>query len=1013
MADRYWVGGTASWDATAGTKWATTSGGAGGSAVPGASDDVFFDAASGAVTVTVAAGTATCKNLDFTGFTGTFAGTGTLSIRGNTTLAAGMTRTYTGPINIAGGVTQTLTTNGKALASTITVAAASTTLSLSDALNNGTAQILVNIGTFLTNNNTVTCGTFASATSNACVITLGSSTINCVTWTLTGSSITLNAGTSTIQSTNRTIIFNGGGKTYYNVILSPTGTPVTMTMNGANTFNDLTLTAPANKTTQISLSADITVNGTLTLAGNSAINRILVYSSVTGTPRTITAAALSLSGVDFMDITGAGAASWNLAAITYLSGDCGGNSGITFTTAAAQTWNGGTGNWSTAARWTSRVPLPQDSVIFDSGSFTAGSQTVTADMPRACTDFTITGVTNSPTFNIGSLAKTFFGSFAWDSSTFTITGGAVSHQMMGRGSHTILTSGKAVGCALSFSGGGTYTLSDDLTTGAGTGITVVYGTFDANDKNLSIGSLSRAAGLTATTEIYMGSGTWSLISTGGTQVNFLSVTGLTVYPETSKLLVGAGGGSSAITIRTLGVTLNDIEIYSSYSGTVTFIHGGTFNDFIATGSAKSLIFTAGTTITVSAWSVEGSAGNVITINSTTTTNFTLSKASGTVNTDYLSIANSDAGGGATWYAGPNSTDAGGGNTGWIFTAAVFSTTKPMQYVIDGPHSITESSQYTVKASASVTKSSQYCVVTTPTAPTLQLQYEIAASTAISITDQLQYCVVSPVAPTKSLQYTVTAPASVTKSLQYTIDYATALTKSLQYAVVPSVAITQQLAYTVITSASVTLGMQYTVGIPSSYTKQAQYAVITEASVTESLSYAVKTEASLTKQLQYSVWVPGSYTKQAQYAVVVPASVTEPLTYAVVIEQSVTKSLQYAVGLPGSYTKDLQYCVTVGVALDLPLSYLVTIQNAVTLAAQYAIAGPTAITKPMVYTVVAGAAITKALAYSVITTHAAITKAMTYDVQTSSYPYHKMTTLPYSSATGPYTRVTAPYTAIPR
>ena len=30
MADRYWVGGTAAWDGTAGTKWALTSGGAGG-----------------------------------------------------------------------------------------------------------------------------------------------------------------------------------------------------------------------------------------------------------------------------------------------------------------------------------------------------------------------------------------------------------------------------------------------------------------------------------------------------------------------------------------------------------------------------------------------------------------------------------------------------------------------------------------------------------------------------------------------------------------------------------------------------------------------------------------------------------------------------------------------------------------------------------------------------------------------------------------------------------------------
>ena len=43
MAARYWVGGTANWDATAGTKWALTSGGAGGQAVPTSADDVFID----------------------------------------------------------------------------------------------------------------------------------------------------------------------------------------------------------------------------------------------------------------------------------------------------------------------------------------------------------------------------------------------------------------------------------------------------------------------------------------------------------------------------------------------------------------------------------------------------------------------------------------------------------------------------------------------------------------------------------------------------------------------------------------------------------------------------------------------------------------------------------------------------------------------------------------------------------------------------------------------------------
>lgn len=71
MANRYWVGGSASWDGTAGTKWALTDGGAGGQAIPTSTDDVFFTATSGAVTVTLVSGWDSCKNLNCTGFTGT------------------------------------------------------------------------------------------------------------------------------------------------------------------------------------------------------------------------------------------------------------------------------------------------------------------------------------------------------------------------------------------------------------------------------------------------------------------------------------------------------------------------------------------------------------------------------------------------------------------------------------------------------------------------------------------------------------------------------------------------------------------------------------------------------------------------------------------------------------------------------------------------------------------------------------------------------------------------------
>ena len=63
MAARYWVGGTSTWDATAGTKWSLTSGGVGGQAVPTSSDAVTIDAGiSGTFTITVSTA-AVCSTL--------------------------------------------------------------------------------------------------------------------------------------------------------------------------------------------------------------------------------------------------------------------------------------------------------------------------------------------------------------------------------------------------------------------------------------------------------------------------------------------------------------------------------------------------------------------------------------------------------------------------------------------------------------------------------------------------------------------------------------------------------------------------------------------------------------------------------------------------------------------------------------------------------------------------------------------------------------------------------------
>jgi hypothetical protein len=60
MADRYWVGGSGTWNATTTTNWATSSGGASGASAPTSADNAIFDANSGAAAVVSAAANAVC-----------------------------------------------------------------------------------------------------------------------------------------------------------------------------------------------------------------------------------------------------------------------------------------------------------------------------------------------------------------------------------------------------------------------------------------------------------------------------------------------------------------------------------------------------------------------------------------------------------------------------------------------------------------------------------------------------------------------------------------------------------------------------------------------------------------------------------------------------------------------------------------------------------------------------------------------------------------------------------------
>jgi len=669
MASLFWVGGTNTWNSTASTKWATSSGGAGGAAAPTAADDVFFDANSGAAVCTLSINSV-CRSLNCTGFTGTLThplstaitiGDGTAGASNVALLlVAGMTYSLgngtSSSISFVSTSTtaQTVTTGGK-VTGNLTFNGVGGSWQLADTFNCPVVTLTLTAGTLNTNGQTATATSVTTAGAGTKVLTLGASAIS-ATWNMAATTgLTLSAASSTITHTgSNSGTFVGGGLTYGAVILS---NAISTTVSGANTFASLSRTATAIKTCDLTLAADQVVSGTLTIAGNSAINRLLVTSDTLGTTRTITAATVTASYVDLRDITGAGASGWSLAAITGLSGDAGGNSGITFTASTTQTSTGTASfTWSTHS-WTSHVPLPQDDVAIPN-AFIA-TRVITADMPRLGRSITCT-CTGSPQFNL-SAAASIFGSLTLATGMTSATASVLT--FAGRSSYTITTAGVSLAQPLTFAApGGTYQLQDALT--ATTAIALNNGTLDTNGKAVSCTTFANNSG-SATRALTMGTTTWSLTATGA--VWTCTSTGMTLTATSSTILLTTAS-ATARTFAGGALSYGTLSYVAATStGGLTISGNNTFVNLNVSDATSSRILTlTGTTQTITG-SLNGVHGGA-TGGQIGVTGGTISKASGVVNCDYLSLTSSTASGGATFYAGVNSTNVSG-NSGWTFAAA--------------------------------------------------------------------------------------------------------------------------------------------------------------------------------------------------------------------------------------------------------------------------------------------------------------------------------------------------------
>lgn len=331
MADRYWVGGTANWDATAGTKWATTSGGAGGAAVPTSADNVFFDAASGAVTVTVSA-TANCLDLNFTGFTGTFAGSSSISIYGSLFYSTTMTRTHSGTKTFRATTTgKTITLNGKALGGSAIFNGAGGEWILQDSWSS--SNITLTAGTLNTNDKSISALVIGGSGSSTRVLSMGSSVVTLTSnggWDFSGTNMTFNCGTSTIKLGNAPLTnpqtFAGNGFTYYNVEIPGTGNNI-VTVSGNNTFNTFTVSRTSAFTLKLTDgSTQIITNW---VGGGTAGNIMTLTNTASTTQATLTKAGGGSATVDYANI------SWIAATPSFTwsatnSTDSGNNTGWNF-----------------------------------------------------------------------------------------------------------------------------------------------------------------------------------------------------------------------------------------------------------------------------------------------------------------------------------------------------------------------------------------------------------------------------------------------------------------------------------------------------------------------------------------------------------------------------------------------------------------------------------------------------------------------------------------------------------
>jgi hypothetical protein len=226
------------------------------------------------------------------------------------------------------------------------------------------------------------------------------------------------------------------------------------------------------------------------------------------------------------------------------------------------------------------------------------------------------------------------------------------------GPYNVTCAGKTIDQPVRFAGvGGSWQFTDTFRHAATRTLTLTAGTLNGNGQNASIGSFALAAG---TKTLALGSGTWSVVGNWDANTN---VTGLTVSASTGTINMTSASAKTFAGGAKTWPTLNQ-----GGAGALTIQQSNTFANITNTVQPATITLTAGTTQTVTSFGVSGTAGNLITLNSSSAgSQATLSDSSGANSVSFVSIKDIAATGGATWNAFVTSGNVDdGNNTGWDF-----------------------------------------------------------------------------------------------------------------------------------------------------------------------------------------------------------------------------------------------------------------------------------------------------------------------------------------------------------